>query len=115
MDRLEVITLLMPDGERQTDAGGFALPPTYTPREVFGKIKSVGYSEFYRANAEGVKVDLKADIRTQDYMGETLVEIDSRRYDVLRSYISKNGEFIELTLTDLSQRSVLKEDGEDII
>lgn len=91
--------------EEETNAGGFPNPATEQSRSVFCNKKSVGYSEFYKASQAGYKAELKIDLHTQDYEGETLVEIEGKRYKVLRTYDSKGGEFTELTLTDLSERS----------
>lgn len=108
----DVITLIktVPPTEA-TNANGFAQPPEDEPsRLVFCNKKSVGYSEFYKAQQAGYKAEVKIDLYTQDYEGETLVEFEGKRYKVLRTYESRNGEFIELTLSDLSERSVA--DGE---
>lgn len=103
----DIITLIktVPPTEA-TNENGFAQPPEDEPsRSIFCNKKSVGYSEFYRSQQAGYKAELKVDIYLQDYEGETLVEFEGKRYKVLRTYESKNGEFIELTLSDLSERS----------
>lgn len=107
----DVITLIktVPPTEA-TNENGFAQEPTEQSRSVFCNKKSVGYSEFYRSQQAGYKAELKVDIYLQDYQKEALVEFEGLRYKVLRTYESRNGEFIELTLSDLSERSVA--DGE---
>lgn len=87
-----------------TNENGFAELPTEQSRSVFCNKKSVGYSEFYRSQQAGFKAELKIDLHTQDYKGETLVEFEGKRYTVLRTYESKGGDFTELTLSDLSER-----------
>lgn len=115
----DVITLIksVPPTEA-TNENGFAQQPTEQSRSVFCNKKSVGYSEFYKSQQAGYKAELKVDIYLldykdfypPDYLGERLVEFEDLRYKVLRTYESRNGEFIELTLSDLSERSVA--DGE---
>jgi hypothetical protein len=73
-----------------------------TKTTVFGDVKSVGYSEFWKAANAGYQAELKADVHTEEYEGQSMVEINGKRYKVLRTYMSKNGEITELTLTDLS-------------
>jgi SPP1 family predicted phage head-tail adaptor len=104
MDRLELIALLKVDGQTETDRAGFPIPPELSRAEVWARILSVGYSEFYRASQIGMTADVKAEVRACDYDGETIVEIAGKRYAVLRTYSSKTGEFVELTLSDLSKR-----------
>jgi len=89
-----------------TNENGFAEEPIEQSRSIFCNKKSVGYSEFYKSQQAGYKAELKIDVYAQDYEEETLVEFEGKRYKVLRTYESRNGEFIELTLSDLSERSV---------
>lgn len=87
----------------ETNNNGFAEIPAEQSCLVFCNKKSVGYSEFYKSQQAGYKTELKLDLHTQDYSGETLVEFEGRRYKVLRTYESKAGEVTELTLSDLSE------------
>lgn len=102
-DILTLITITAPTEE--TDEQGFYAEPTETAREVFANKKSVGYSEFYKSASAGYAAELKFDLHTADYCGEKLVEYGGKRHKVLRTYESKNGDFVELTLTDLSERA----------
>ena len=68
-----------------------------TAREVFGRLQSIGQSEFYQAHATGLKPELKFILSDYlDYEGETLVEHDGQRYRVLRTY--RTGQELELTV-----------------
>lgn len=89
----------------RVDKDGFAVEEIQQSRLVFCCKKSVGYSEFYKAQQTGMSATLKIDLRTIDYEGEELVELDGKQYTVIRNYLSKNEEFIELTLSDLKKRS----------
>ena len=68
-----------------------------TRREVFGQLLSVGQSEFYQAQAVGLKPELKFKLSDYlDYEGESLVEHNGQRFRVLRTY--RDGQELELTL-----------------
>lgn len=102
----DAVTLILtvPPTE-ETNNNGFAELPTEQSRLVFCNKKSVGYSEFYKSQQAGYKTELKLDLHTEDYSGEALIEFEGRRYKVLRTYESKAGDFTELTLSDLAERS----------
>ena len=89
-----------------TDAvneNGFPVEPEEERKTVFATVKSVGYSEFWKAANAGYQAELKADVYTWEYDGQRLVEIEGRRFKVLRTYVIGHGEKTELTLTDLSE------------
>ena len=70
---------------------------TETSREVFGRLGSIGQSEFYQAHAVGLKPQLKFILADyMDYEDETLVEYLGRRFRVLRTY--RTGQELELVL-----------------
>lgn len=70
---------------------------TETPREVFGRLASIGQAEFYQAHAVGLKPELKFVLSDYlDYEGETLVEYLGQRFRVLRTF--RNGQELEITL-----------------
>lgn len=108
-DEITLIAEAAPDPENATNENGFPVERVETKTTVFGDVKSVGYSEFWKAAQAGFQTELKADIHTKEYDGQRLVEINGKRYKVLRTYMSKNGEITELTLTDLP---VVPEDTE---
>lgn len=103
----DILTLIktIPPAE-ETNENGFAEQQEEQSRSAFCNKKSVGYSEFYKSQQAGYKAELKIDLHSVDYEGETLVEFGGVRYKVLRTYESKNGDFIELTLSDLTERSL---------
>jgi hypothetical protein len=81
-------------------------------RDVFVNIKSVGCNEFYKAAQAGYAAELKLVMRSIDYDGEPLIGHSEKRYKVLRTYESKNGEFVEITATNLPERAQAEADAE---
>ena len=66
-----------------------------TSRQVFANKKSIRQSEFYQAQASGLKPELMFEIRSIDYADEKKLSYDSLEYNIIRTY-SKNGEILEL-------------------
>lgn len=102
-DEITLIAAADPAPEDAVNANGFPVEREEVKTTVFGNAKSVGYSEFWKAANAGFQTELKADVHTEEYEGQRVVEIGGKRYKVLRTYMSKNGEITELTLTDLSE------------
>ena len=65
-------------------------------REVFAEIKSVGQQEFYQAQAQGLKPEMKVILSDYyDYEDEEELIYSDKRYKVLRTY--RNGTQLEIT------------------
>ncbi len=92
-----------PGNALETNQNGFAFPSAEQGRLVWGNQKAVGYSEFYAAQQAGKKAEMKVDLLSCEYRGESFAEVNGQRYKVTRTYSTKNGERIELTLSDLSE------------
>lgn len=94
----------------QINKNGFRLPPQETHKAfretIFCNKKSVGFSEFYKAQQAGITATLKVDIFTEEYDNQQFAEIDGRRYKILRTYLINSGEHLELTLSDLSEKGI---------
>jgi hypothetical protein len=101
-------------GEAETNDNGFIVPNSEQKRQVFCNKKSVGYAEFTKTAQVGYKADLKLELRLADYENEILFEFDGTRYKLLRTYESKNGEFIELTLTETNEEVTAEEAGGEV-
>ena len=70
---------------------------TETRREVFCDKASIGQKEFYQAHAVGLQPEMKLVLADHlDYNGEQLVEYDSQRFRVLRTY--RTGLELELVV-----------------
>jgi SPP1 family predicted phage head-tail adaptor len=66
-----------------------------TPRVVLCGVRSIGQQEFYQANATDFHPELKLVLADYlDYQDEQLVDYNSRRYRVIRTY--RTGQELEL-------------------
>ena len=92
LDRDMVITLL--GGAPAVNAAGDAIPGS-ARTDVIARIRSVGQSEFYQAQALGQKPEVKAVIWAVEYGGQRQIEIDGRLYRVNRTF--QDGDRMELT------------------
>ena len=70
---------------------------TYQEEKVFCNIKSIGQSEFYQAAANGLKPEIKVEIKCVSIDNVTHFKLNNVIYKVLRTY--KTQDKIELTLT----------------
>lgn len=64
----------------------------------FAKIKSIGQNEFYQAQAQDLKPEIKfalADVL--DYEGQKEIVYNNFRYKVLRTFKNENTNEIEIT------------------
>lgn len=70
---------------------------TETSRSVVAELKSINRSEWVAAHQVGYNPVVTAIISAFDYNNEEIVEIDSERYVVYRTY-SRKDDYIELML-----------------
>lgn len=101
-DEITLITKKL-DGNR-VNKNGFELTPEEITRTVFCNKKSVGYNEYFKSQQTGKVVEAKCEIHKIDYGGEDTVEMNGRRFFVLKTY-NTGTDTIELTLTDLRHRN----------
>lgn len=103
----EQITLIaLAEPEERTNEHGFPVEREETATTVFADKKSVGYSEFYKAEMAGHAAEMKFDVRAFEYNGETIAEYPvsrGKRYRILRTYIHEEGELVELTLSSFPE------------
>ena len=69
---------------------------TETKTTVWADKLSAKRAEYYAANAAGIRVDIVFSVNADDYTGQTEVEWNSEKYNVVRSYASGRGR-VELT------------------
>lgn len=79
-DVLELITI----NTTQNSIGDIIENKTYT--EILGKRKSIKQSEFYQAQATGLKPELAFEIYSFEYNDEKYVRYNNKEYKVLRTY-----------------------------
>lgn len=69
---------------------------TFTEREIFAEVQSIGQSEFYQAHGVGLKPEIKFIIADYlDYEGEEKIKYNAYNgvetvYEVIRTYRSDN-------------------------
>ncbi len=73
-----------------------------TERTVFVEVVSVGYKEFYQAQAVGLKPELVLKIADYlDYNGEMFIEYGEKKYNVIRTY--RKGTELEIVIGGLAE------------
>lgn len=89
----EDIAYLVSETETTNDLGDTVLTPT--ERLVYVDRKSVRQSEFYQAQAVGLRPELMFEMRRADYQDEPKLKYDDKTYLIIRTF-EKNKDFIEL-------------------
>jgi hypothetical protein len=111
----EQITLIaLTDPPEPVNEHGFDVPKLEAATTVFADKKAVGYSEFYKASMAGITAEMKFDVRAADYEGQMVAEFPTasgKRYRIFRTYTHPNGEFVELTLSDMPEAQRAPEGG----
>ena len=92
MDRSSVIYLI--DEEFEVDEMGVQTPEE-SMRKVYANVTSVSGSEWFEGGRNGLNPDLKFRIFKYDYAGEEIIEYNSNRYAVYRTYEARN-DILEL-------------------
>lgn len=103
-DQITLIALAEPSP--RTNEHGFPLRQRETATTVFADKKSVGYSEFYKAEMAGHAAEMKFDVYAMEYSGETIAEYpvsSGKRYRILRTYVHGEGELVELTFSSFPE------------
>lgn len=82
---------------KTTDDIGDVIETIVFDNEVYCNEKSIRASEFYQAQALGMKPEVTLELMLSDYNKEKYVQYDEEEYTVLRTY-KTSPERIELTL-----------------
>ena len=96
MDRSQVLRLVKT--EYREDSIGQQIP-VETKREVFCSVSGVSRDEWLAAGREGMKARYKAVVFAPEYEGESVAELDDKRYSIYRTYPGKH-ERMELYLEE---------------
>lgn len=99
----EIMLIRQEPPDERVNAGGFENEPQESTRTVFCNKKNVGYREYFKSQQAGKAAEAKCEVHKADYEGEDIVEMDGRRFFVLKTY-EINSDTIELTLTDLRHK-----------
>lgn len=99
----EITLVSEKEDENRVNRNGFENEQQESTRTVFCNMKSVGYSEYFKSQQTGKVVEAKCEVHKADYEGEDTVEVDGRRFFVLKTY-DIDDDTIELTLTDLRHK-----------
>lgn len=69
-------------------------------REVFARVKSIGYSEFYQAQAAGLRPNLTFVLSDyMDYNNEQRIKYNDKLYTVIRTYKVESKNELEIVVT----------------
>lgn len=94
--REDVVTLIGNTGTTSDEIGNQIASPRRT--EVFALVASAGKNEHYSAAQMHLKAEFKLVIRSFEYNGEKIVELDGKQYSVYRVY--EKGDDMELYLSE---------------
>lgn len=87
------IGYLVSEVKTENDIGDTIITPT--ERMVYVDEKSIRQSEFYQAQATGLRPELMFEMRRSEYQKEPKFKYDGTTYDIIRTY-KKNRDFIEI-------------------
>ena len=101
MIRARIVTLI----GKKPEAHGVGTDPEETRRKVYCTVKSIGMTEAYQAMGQGLNPELKVIMAHDfEYEGEGLCELDGKRYQILRTYVTE-ADGIELTLQRVTRNA----------
>jgi SPP1 family predicted phage head-tail adaptor len=89
----DAIGFLVSETETVDSVGDTITSPTF--RQVFVDEKSIRQSEFYQAQAVGLRPELMFEMRRAEYNKEPRFKYDDVTYDIIRTY-KKNRDYIEI-------------------
>ena len=88
MRMLDEITLIAKTAAQGSD--GFPVETTIsTP--VYADVRSVGYKEFYSAQADTTRAEIVFLVNPDEYDGQTQLTYGSKKYHVIRTYTAPRG------------------------
>ena len=101
----DTVTLVSVNAE-DIDEDGFPVKTETLTPGIAVNFKSVGQTEFYRANSQDIKADLIIELMAGSYDDQTVFidERTNKRYAKVRSFITHSGERVEVTVTDISEQ-----------
>ena len=101
----EITLISLKEGEERVNDNGFPNEEAEEKRVVFCNVKTTGYNESFKSQQTGKVVEKKCDVHKADYEGEDTVELEGKRYYVLKTYEPEGDEdTVELSLTDIRNK-----------
>jgi len=94
MDRSNVVTLIS-ETYAADDIG--QMIATEVEHDVYCNVSSVTQSEWFQGGQNGLKPEYRVTMFAPDYSGQKVVEFNSVRYGVYRTYLRQD-ELLELYL-----------------
>jgi SPP1 family predicted phage head-tail adaptor len=85
---LDEITLIAKT--RSQDSGGYTTETTVSTT-VYAEIRSVGYREYYAAQADTMRAEIVFLINPDEYGGQAQVTYGSKSYRVIRTFTPPRG------------------------
>ena len=70
-------------------------------RKVYARRQYVRQSEFFQAQANGLKPECMLEVNSFEYQNEEFCYLDNRKFKIYRAYQIKGTERTELYLTDV--------------
>lgn len=99
----EITLVSLKEDEERVNDNGFPNEEAEEKRVVFCNVKSTGYNEYFKSQQTGKVVEKKCDVHRVDYAGEDTVELEGKRYYVLKVY-DLDEDTVELALTDIRHK-----------
>lgn len=85
--------------ETENELGDIIVTPG-EQRAVFANKKSVRQTEFYQAQANGLRPELMFEVRSIEYANESSLTYNDKTYSIIRVY-EKNSEITELVCSGI--------------
>lgn len=85
--------------ETETDLGDIIITPGES-RAVFANKKSVRQTEFYQAQANGLRPELMFEVRSIEYANESKLTYNDKTYSIIRVY-ENSSEITELVCSGI--------------
>lgn len=94
----DVINLLSQTTYEENELGDQIEVPG-EPRQVFANKKSIRQSEFYQAQATGLRPEIMFEVRSIEYNNEPKISFENKEYTIIRAF--DKGEMTEIVCSGL--------------
>lgn len=94
---MDGIAYLIKETNQRNDVGQFI--PAEEKTQIFVSVENVSRNEWVSAGKNGLASELMMTTAFINYSGQKLIEYDGVRYAIYRTYITSDGDDIELYLS----------------